>query len=303
MNDFANERSDVFWALRRIDCIGTKRPFNAFFACTPLLSTKTGIQTHAAKNMVLTHTQGLERRAPIPRRNWALFLDVDGTLIDIASSPSAVIVPETLVQTLAKASDWLGGALAFASGRPIEQIDRLFAPLRLSGAGEHGASLRLPDGSIQNADHKLAVPIAWKIQLFRTTKSWAGVLVEDKPFGVTIHFRQAPLREWDVRELVDRVIGDRSEEYTILPARMALEIRSRRFNKAMVVDQFLQYPPFRGRIPIFVGDDRTDEDGFCAARKHGGLGLRVQDVFQGRPANVRNWLDTFRSATAFGEYR
>ena len=248
--------------------------------------------------MLLTYPKLSESCAPVPRRDWALFLDIDGTLIDIATSPSAVSVPQSLIPTLARARDWLGGAVAFVSGRSIDQIDRLFSPLRFPCAGEHGATIRLPNGNIRRGEQQFAVPIAWRMQLHRATKPWTGVFVEDKPYGVAIHYRQAPLREWDVRELADSVLGDHSNEFKIVPARMALEIRCRRFNKAMVVDTLLQFPPFRGRVPVFVGDDTTDEDGFCAARKHGGLGLRVQDIFHGRPAEVRNWLDAFRSATA-----
>jgi len=238
----------------------------------------------------------LELKTPNPQQNWALFLDIDGTLIDIAARPDAVIVPKTLARILAVAGQWLGSALAIVSGRTLAIIDEMMAPLVLSCAGEHGAVIRLPDGTIWRAGAEYAVPDAWKARLQAVAKDWNGVIVEIKPYSVSIHFRQAPARGGDVRVLVEDVVTANTRDFEVLAAHMAFEIRHRALNKAAAVHELMKHTPFRERIPVFVGDDVTDEDGFRAAQEMGGLALRVADSFGGRPSNVHRWLESFRSS-------
>ena len=235
---------------------------------------------------------------PTPRPDWALFLDIDGTLLDIAPRPDEVEVPGTLAPTLARVKSWLGGAVAIASGRPLIEIDRLMAPLRLASASEHGAVIRGPDGAIDLAGADRVVPGAWKARLREASRDWAGVLVEEKSYGVAVHFRLAPHREREIRDLVEALVSDNAREFEVLPARMAFEIRHRALTKAVAVDRFMAQPPFAGRVPVFVGDDVTDEDGFRAAAAMGGLALNVQESFGGRPSEVRRWLAAFGSSTA-----
>lgn len=231
--------------------------------------------------------------APAPGPNWALFLDIDGTLVDIACRPDAVTIPATLTPTLAGARAWLGGALAIASGRTLGEIDHLTAPLRLACVAEHGAVIRYPQGEVEHANRGGAVPAAWRACLRAATRDWAGVWVEEKTHGVAVHFRQAPRRQDQVRDLVEAVVAKDAKAFEILPASMAFEIRRRGLSKALAVETFMAQPPFAGRVPIFVGDDVTDEDGFRAARAMGGLGLNVHACFSGRPSEVRRWLTGF----------
>ncbi len=233
---------------------------------------------------------------PKPCQNWALFLDIDGTLIDIAAGPDAVIVPEALAPTLASASDWLGGALAIVSGRPFGKIDELMAPLKLPCAGEHGAVLRLPDGTFRNAKAECAVPEAWKSHVRAATQGWSGVVVEDKPYSIAAHFRRVPERERDVHDLLESVVAGNSQGFEVLSAHMAFEVRHHKLTKAAAVHEFMKHAPFCDRIPVFVGDDVTDEDGFRAAQELGGIALHVHGAFKGRTSNVRRWLEAFRSA-------
>jgi trehalose 6-phosphate phosphatase len=230
---------------------------------------------------------------PTPRPDWALFLDIDGTLIDIAPTPDAVEVPESLAPTLATASALLGGALAIVSGRSLVEIDRLMAPLHLPCVGEHGAVIRYPDGAVDHADDSRAVSPAWRARLREATGDWAGVLVEEKGFSVAVHYRLAPPREQEIRAVVDALVAESAAGFEVLPASMAFEIRHRSLTKALAVEIFMAQPPFAGRGPVFVGDDVTDEDGFRAARAMGGLGLHVKQVFGGRPSEVRHWLSAF----------
>ncbi|MDE2492740.1 MAG: trehalose-phosphatase [Alphaproteobacteria bacterium] len=219
-------------------------------------------------------------------------------MIELAETPDAVKVPETLAPTLMVASRAIGGALAIVSGRTLDVIDRLMTPLRLPAAGEHGAAIRLPDGSIQNAAPTLAIPDEWKQRVRRAADGWNGTVVEYKPYSIAAHFRLAPSHGPDVRRLFENIIAEDSRDFELLPARMAFEIRRRNLNKGAAVHELMKHAPFHGRVPVFVGDDVTDEDGFRAAAEMGGLGLHVGQSFDGKPSEVRRWLETFRSTDA-----
>jgi trehalose 6-phosphate phosphatase len=236
-------------------------------------------------------------QTPNPSRDWALFLDIDGTLVDIAPGPDAICIPATLAPALESAKQWLGGALAIVSGRPFSKIDEIMTPLTLPCAGEHGAVIRLPDGTIQNAAGELAVPNAWKDCVRAATPDWSGVIVEYKSYSIAAHFRQAPERGESIRELFEAMISGNTRGFEILSAHMAFEIRNRALNKAVAVYELMKHAPFIGRVPVFVGDDVTDEDGFRAAREMGGLALHVHQVFGGKPSNVRRWLKAFCHST------
>lgn len=236
--------------------------------------------------------------APAPNPDWALFLDIDGTLLDIAPTPADVHVPETLIRTLSRASAWLGGALAIVSGRPFAQIDKLFSPLRLPGGAGHGAYIRKPGGQIEAASATLAVPDGWKTLLRNAVKLWPGVAVEDKAHCVAVHYRAAPDHKKDVEDIVTRLAAQDKKTFEVLPARMAFEIRNRALTKAVIVRSLMAQAPFKGRIPVFVGDDVTDHDGFRAAEEKGGIALDVGIAFDGRPAAVRAWLERFHAEGA-----
>lgn len=226
----------------------------------------------------------------VPQKNWALFLDIDGTLIDIAPRPQDVIVPSDLPALLQAASVRFGGALALVSGRALDVIDQLVAPLRLPAAAEHGAIIRLSDGTVQTCVAR-GVPLSWREHLHAETKDWTGVLVGEKQASVAVHYRLAPEREAEVRALVMRIVAE-DPAFEVLPARMAFEIRPRGADKGTAIRRFLETAPFQGRVPVFVGDDVTDEDGFAVARAAGGLGLHVAHDFGDETANVRQWLKT-----------
>lgn len=234
----------------------------------------------------------IETALPNAARDWALFLDIDGTLLDIAPTPEAVVIPADLPATLEAASAWLGGALAVVSGRPLASIDHLLSPLKLPCAAEHGAVLRLPDGALRQAAPG-PLPDHWSDRVRAAVADWPGVLIDAKPHGLALHYRLAPERENDVRTLLSTLIAEETD-FEILPAKMAFELRHRGMHKGAAVRDFMARSPFEGRRPVFVGDDVTDEDGFAAARDYGGLGLHVHDVFGGAPSQVRAWLQTFR---------
>ena len=220
----------------------------------------------------------------------ALFLDLDGTLLEIAATPALVVVPPGLPGLLTSLHDLLGGALAIVTGRSIGVIDNLLAPFQASAAGEHGVALRYQDGTLEEMPKGVAVPDAWREALEAAAERWPGVLVEPKRHGVAIHYRLVPERGNDVWRLVRALVPQDHPWFRLIPAREAVEIGPRAASKGHAVERLMAQAPFHGRRPIFVGDDFTDEAGMEAARQLGGEGLRVAEVFGGDPAAVRAWL-------------
>jgi trehalose 6-phosphate phosphatase len=233
----------------------------------------------------------------------SLFLDVDGTLLDIAPAPELVVVPAELLATLSRLSALLGGALALVSGRPIVQLDRLFAPLRLPAAGEHGAEIRLATDQPIIAGPPPPVLAQLVAQLTAATAEIAGVRIERKRAGVVVHYRQAPEQAAPLRSLVDAVVADHIADIQVMPGKMVLEVKERAYSKGQAVIALMQRPPFAGRPPLFLGDDASDRDGFAAARRFGGCGAAVgldhadaADWLFASPAAVRAWLDCLAAA-------
>lgn len=228
---------------------------------------------------------------PVPQKNWALFLDIDGTLIDLAPSPDLIRIPPELPHILETANKTLDGAIAFVSGRTLSQIDKILTPQRYPAAGEHGAELRLPDGSIHHPPTAHSFPTPLYQHVCRETHNWPGVLVEQKNFGITIHYRQAPQYETQVRALAENTLTETEMDLELLPASMACELRCTAVNKGAAIEFFMQHPPYRGRVPVFIGDDITDQDGIYAVKRMNGHGLHVAQDFGGKTKNVREWIN------------
>ena len=219
--------------------------------------------------------------APIPpdaAARWALFLDVDGTLVEIAPEPDAVVVTPRLIAVLGRLQDALGGALALVSGRTVARLDSLFAPLRLPAAGNHGLERRGADGRIHG-------PRVHKAEIARLRTAFTGFadahpgsIVEDKGLSIALHFRLAPACGGDAVALADRLAGELGGGFRVQHGKMMVEVRPDGGTKGSVIDSFMTEPPFAGRIPVFVGDDVTDEDGFAAVNRRGGLSMRVGDA-------------------------
>jgi trehalose 6-phosphate phosphatase len=230
-------------------------------------------------------------RAPEIERHWALFLDLDGTMLDIAAAPERVVTPSRLIDALVRLRAALNGALAVVSGRPLGEVDRLLDPLRLPGAGEHGGVIRLPSGALDEAPAALGPPKEWARELREATRGWEGIMVEEKRYSVAIHYRLAPQRKDAVQGLASALVESAPERFELLAARKAFEVRPKGLSKARAVDVLMPIEPFRGRQAVFVGDDVTDEDGMASAVRLGGIGLRVDAAFGGKPGLVRDWLE------------
>jgi trehalose 6-phosphate phosphatase len=202
----------------------------------------------------------------------ALFLDFDGTLVDIAPEPGAVTVPSTLVPTLGALHGYLGGAVAVVSGRPIAEIDQFLAPLRLATAGIHGAERRSAAGELVRIDSlPLQVVEAAAAAL---AASHPALLVEHKHASLAVHYRRAPHLEAACVEAMQQAV-DRSPGLTLLRGKMVVEAKPGAASKGNAIEAFLLEPPFAGRTPVFIGDDVTDEAGFSTVQRLGGLGVKV----------------------------
>lgn len=202
----------------------------------------------------------------------ALFLDFDGTLVDIAPEPGAVVIPSGLVPTLEALQRYLQGAVAVVSGRPIREIDRFLAPLRLPVAGVHGAERRSAAGGMDCiGEHPLdAVEQAANDLAAADSR----LLVEHKRASIALHYRLAPDREAACIDTMQAAVA-RSPGLVLLRGKMVVEAKPGSASKGGAIEAFLREPPFAGRTPVFVGDDVTDEAGFAAVQRLGGLGVKV----------------------------
>ena len=219
----------------------------------------------------------------------ALLLDLDGTLLDIAPAPDQVVVPPELTETLHRVRDLLGGALAVVTGRPIEQVDALLGDAPRAIAGEHGGARRHAPGAAIERPALPSPPGAWRVAAERIVAAHHGALLEHKERGFVLHYRAAPEHGPALRAALEALTAG-SPDFLIMAAHMAWEVRPRGTDKGRALRSLMDRPPFAGRLPVFVGDDVTDEDAISAARALGGTGFRVDTAF-GSPAGVRGWLD------------
>ncbi len=229
---------------------------------------------------------------PTLPRHAALFLDLDGTLLDIAPTPDGVVVPPGLAAALAAVRASLGDALAIVTGRPVEQVDALLPGVPFAVAGEHGGAIRHTPGGPLERPALPGVPDAWIEAADRLAEAHDGVLLERKANGFVLHYRLAPTLGPMLQEQVGRLMADTpavAAQFAVMAAHMAWEIKPRATDKGRAVDALMARAPFTGREPVYVGDDVTDEDGMRAARALNGFGFRVDEVF-GDPASVRAWL-------------
>jgi trehalose 6-phosphate phosphatase len=213
--------------------------------------------------------------APIRNGDWALFLDVDGTLLEIARRPDIVHVSERLRFALQAAAARECGALALVSGRTVADIDQLFAPHRLAVAGVHGAERRDAQGRLWRRDVPRHMLDEARILLAKFTSASPGLLIEDKGEALAIHYRQAMHLESQIAATVRAVAAPLQPHFHAQPGKCVIEIRPADCSKGTALEAFMREEPFVGRRPVFVGDDATDEDGFAAVNARGGLSIQV----------------------------
>jgi trehalose 6-phosphate phosphatase len=234
----------------------------------------------------------------------ALFLDVDGTLLDVAATPDRVVVPDGLVATIARLEHLLGGALAIVTGRTLADLDRLFFPLRTRAAGVHGAEMRFDRDAVESEGAAPLPDSLWR-EFAAVTTAFPGVLAENKRYSFTAHYRAAPHAAAPLRAALLSLLARRaSGDLELTDALCAYEIKPSGVDKGEAVRRFLERPPFVGRRPMFVGDDASDEFGFRSVADRRGLAFavgaarpEVDHVFAD-PATVRLWLERLAALPA-----
>ena len=242
------------------------------------------------------HCQG--KTPPLNRiaDHCAVFLDFDGTLLDLVDRPDQVAVDGCLLYLLDELYVATGGATAVISGRSMENLDALLKPLRLPLAGIHGAERRRADGSVE----KFAIPatLVWQTRMALRLRlhRYTGLLLEDKGCAFAVHYRGAGLQvATRLRAEMQALAAASSGVFDLLEGREVFELRPRTCDKGVALDSFMSEAPFAGRLPIFIGDDQTDRAAFEAVIRVQGMAIAVGPRVTAPwwlpdPAAVRGWL-------------
>jgi trehalose 6-phosphate phosphatase len=235
---------------------------------------------------------------------WALFLDVDGTLLDFAAHPAEVVVESQLRDDLATLWAKLDGAVGLLSGRPLAQLDDLFNWHERAAAGLHGAELRTPDGNVHAADDDAAFA-ATRQRAEALVAESHGVLLEDKQRALALHYRHAPAAGADAKSIADTLLREAGDGYSLQYGDHVVELKPVAANKGCALEALMCEAPFRGRNPWMLGDDLTDERAFERVNASHGIsvivGLRRPTAARfalADPAAVRGWLHTLASRSA-----
>ena len=220
---------------------------------------------------------GLPSPPPLRGADIALFLDVDGTLLEIEREPGAVHVPDQLCRVLEDLQSTTAGALALVSGRSLQQLDRLFSPLILSAAGLHGLERRNLCVGIERAAPNPAILKRARERLAAFADSTEGVLLEDKELTLALHYRNAPTAAAAAFGVAEAAVAASGGALALLRGKMVLELKPPGVDKGVAIAAFMDESPFAGRRPVFAGDDMTDEAGFATINEMGGISIRIGD--------------------------
>jgi trehalose 6-phosphate phosphatase len=207
--------------------------------------------------------------------NWAFFLDIDGTLLEIEGHPDEVRIGRAELDLVSGLHRATGGALALVSGRPLAGIDVLFHPLKLPIAGQHGAERRDAQGRRHRhqfpveALHRAAAPVR------KFVARNEGLIFEDKGASVALHYRLAPELEPAAKEVIEQAVKQADGAIELQLGKMVYELKPAGVDKGKAIEQFMQEKPFVGRVPVFLGDDVTDEFGFRVVNRLGGHSIKV----------------------------
>lgn len=210
-----------------------------------------------------------------PGVDWCLFLDFDGTLVDLREHPGEVTVPAHLVELLGRLRAVFGGAVAIISGRSVADLDRLLAPLTLPLAGIHGLERRDATGRLHRDEAAECALDAVRAAVADFVARHAGLFWEDKGAAFAVHYRRAQALEPTVRSFLDAQLERLDGDFHVQAGKFVFELKPHGRDKGRAVDAFLREPPFAGRVPVFIGDDVTDEDAFRAVNARGGHSIRV----------------------------
>ncbi len=247
----------------------------------------------ASKTLLYNHSPDM---LSLDDNRHAVFFDIDGTLIDLASTPERVIIDQTLVEGLERLGQQLSGAVALVTGRPLEFVEKRFPAFSGAVAALHGTEFRLPTGRVEKLQPDAHFRLA-KEFLHQGSARREGLLVEDKGNAIALHYRSQPELKERAFTLIHEARKMAGPEWRIQPGKFVFELRFRHGDKGAALRRLMQETPFAGRMPIAFGDDLTDVPMLEAAREQGGMGIAVGEAIgEGRflrmlsPAHVRNWV-------------
>src|SRR5436190_6985435 len=228
--------------------------------------------------------------------NWAFFLDIDGTLLEIAATPKAVHTAKADCRLVAGLYDKAGGALALVSGRSLATIDELFSPMKLPAAGQHGVERRDARGRV----HKPSLPADMLVRAAEHIRAFAqghsGLVFEHKGYSMALHYRLAPRLASAAHAVVREAARTVGEGVEVQRGKMVAELKPAGHDKGRAIEAFMKERPFGGRVPVFLGDDLTDEHGFRVVDRLGGHSIKVGPGTTAarwrlpNPAAARAWL-------------
>ncbi|KKW67655.1 hypothetical protein AAV94_08330 [Lampropedia cohaerens] len=244
--------------------------------------------------MPSTHAQAPPPRLELPLTRYAWFFDFDGTLAELQARPDRVSLPAARKGLLRRLQAASGGAVAILTGRSLEDLQPLIAPLRLPCAGMHGLQLHIADRTRMAATARLPYTVLARLQ--DLAECHPGVLLENKgECAAALHYRQAP-HHASALEAAMQALLPTCNGYELLHGKCVLELRPASASKGTALRLLMRNTPFKDRIPLCVGDDRTDEDGFAAAQALGGIGIKIgTGATQGQwrladPSALQHWL-------------
>jgi trehalose 6-phosphate phosphatase len=239
---------------------------------------------------------------PVFHGTWALFLDIDGTIADIAAKPDQAVIPAHTLKTLVRLRS-LTDAVAFVSGRDLHAIDMMTSPYSFPAAGQHGLEIRQPDGKIKlcAASTENMSEIVEEIEGLK--RCYPKLLIEKKGLSIAVHYRAAPKLEGVVTHFME-VLARSFPEMKLQVGKMVTEIQLRGGDKGLAIEAMMRMTPFKGRIPVFIGDDFTDHVGFDAVNRMNGISIQVGNELPSphlsaaqytidSPKDLRAWLDSF----------
>ena len=231
---------------------------------------------------------------------WAFFLDVDGTLLEIKEHPELARPTPRIKSIVHHLQLVTQGAVALVSGRSIKTLDTIFLPLVLPAAGLHGLERRDAQGQVHTETMALQSLDPIRRRLTEFCQRYPGTVLEDKDITLALHYRKAPAAQDPARQALSEAQRELGAGFEIKTGKMVFELRPSGDNKGSAIADFMDEPPFKGRLPVFIGDDVTDEDGFDMVNHMGGYSIRVGDNGDSnarfRIANVEtvlHWLEEY----------
>jgi trehalose 6-phosphate phosphatase len=225
-----------------------------------------------------------ETALPSPSPDWAYFFDLDGTLVELASVPAAVHADDALRRLIMELASAAGGAVAIVTGRPISDIDRLFPDLRLPVAGQHGCERRNSLGQVTRHPFASTGLETARRALQQVAARHPALLLEDKGLSLALHYRQAPGLAAYAHRVMHSVQHSIGDGFCVQTGKRVVELKPAGRDKGMAIAEFMDEIPFHGRLPVFIGDDVTDEQGFGVVNERGGMSVKV-----GRGRTIARW--------------